>query len=81
MDPAVLIPRPETEELVEWILADFPQNESLKAVDVGTGSGAIGISLKLVRPSWQLTLTDLSGAALQIAQKKCSAIISRGCNN
>lgn len=76
VDPAVLIPRPETEELVEWILADFPQNEPLKAVDVGTGSGAIGISLKLARPSWQLTLTDLSGAALQIAQKNAQQLLA-----
>lgn len=74
VDPTVLIPRPETEELVEWVLADFSQQTTLKVADIGTGSGAIGISLKLERPNWQLLLTDLSPAALQTAQKNADRL-------
>ena len=52
--PAVLIPRPETEELVEWILEE--QNQDRKTVvDVCTGSGCIALALAKQRPSWQLT--------------------------
>lgn len=69
VDPAVLIPRPETEELVEWILQDFGDRRNLRVVDIGTGSGAIGISLKLAAPSWEVFLTDISSEALQVAKK------------
>lgn len=63
-----LIPRPETEELVDRCLKENP-NDPLTVVDVGTGTGAIGISLKLDRPNWQVTAIDISKDALKIAKK------------
>jgi release factor glutamine methyltransferase len=74
VDPAVLIPRFETEELVEWILQDFGNCQNLRVADIGTGSGAIGISLKLAKPNWQVLLTDISNEALQVAQKNATAL-------
>ncbi|WP_203649735.1 peptide chain release factor N(5)-glutamine methyltransferase [Secundilactobacillus yichangensis] len=69
----VLIPRQETEELVEWILTANPQL-TLSVLDVGTGSGAIGVTLKKQRPNWQVTLSDLSGAALKVAQENANRL-------
>ena len=63
---AVLIPRPETEELVTLALKLAPVNG--KVLDMGTGSGAIPIALKYERPDLQLTASDLSPEALKIAQ-------------
>lgn len=69
----VLIPRQETEELVEWILA-ANQQPQMSVLDVGTGSGAIGITLKKQRPDWQVTLSDLSTAALAVAQENAKRL-------
>jgi release factor glutamine methyltransferase len=63
----VLVPRPETEALVELAL-DLPA-KAPKVVDIGTGSGIIGITLALERPHWQITLTDSEATALGIAQQ------------
>ncbi|KRN29304.1 hypothetical protein IV38_GL000186 [Lactobacillus selangorensis] len=71
--PATLIPRPETEELVEWALNTLP-NQPLQAVDIGTGTGAIAVSLKLERPAWQLTATDLSASAVQVARANAAQL-------
>ena len=61
-----LIPRPDTETLVEQVLAlALPANA--RVVDLGTGTGAIGITLALEQPAWQVTLVDNSAAALQVA--------------
>ena len=68
---ATLIPRVETEDLVEWILTDQAATD-LKIADIGTGSGAIGLSLKANRPSWQVTLTDLSEATLAVAKENAA---------
>jgi release factor glutamine methyltransferase len=65
--PAVLIPRPETEELVEWILADTPNTIPRRVLDIGTGSGCIPIALAHQRPNWHLWALDISAQALQIA--------------
>ena len=68
VDERVLIPRPETEELVELILAENPNTE-LKVLDIGTGSGAIAVSLKESCPLWQVTASDLSVDALELARE------------
>lgn len=66
VSPAVLIPRPETEHLVEWALTlDLAQNARI--VDVGTGSGCIILTLAAERPGWQCTGTDISAEALAVA--------------
>lgn len=71
VDQRVLIPRPETEELVDLILAENPDTP-LSVLDIGTGSGAIAISLKEERPAWQLTASDISSDALSLAQDNAS---------
>ncbi len=77
VSPAVLIPRPETAELVDWILEDtHPQElkaQSPKLLDCGTGSGCIALALKKARPTWQITGLDISPEALQIAQQNAQA--------
>ena len=64
--PDVLIPRPETELLVELALARLPQGGAL--LDVGTGSGAIAIACALARPDARVHASDLSSAALAVAR-------------
>ncbi|MCH5585167.1 peptide chain release factor N(5)-glutamine methyltransferase [Shimazuella sp. AN120528] len=69
--PDVLIPRPETELLVEHVLhkADvLYRDRPIRVVEVGTGSGCIAITLQLERPHWSVTTIDLSADALQIAK-------------
>jgi len=66
VDERVLIPRPETEELVQLILADNPK-ENLKILDIGTGSGAIALALAKNRPNWLVTAVDISQEALDLA--------------
>jgi release factor glutamine methyltransferase len=66
--PAVLIPRPETEHLVEAVLNLLPKDQPLKIVDVGTGSGAIAIALALHLPLAAMTALDISTEALKIAE-------------
>ncbi|MDO4666385.1 MAG: peptide chain release factor N(5)-glutamine methyltransferase [Streptococcus sp.] len=68
VDERVLIPRQETEELVSLILAE--NNDSTCSVlDIGTGSGAIAISLAYARTSWDLTASDISKEALEVAME------------
>ncbi len=69
----VLIPRPETEELVDWILKQEGK-DSLTVLDIGTGSGCIPITLKLERPNWQLHALDVSAGALQVAHWNAEAL-------
>jgi len=68
VDKNVLVPRPETELLVEKILF-FYDSKPLKLLDLGTGSGAIGLSLISERPSWEVYCSDLSFKALNVAQE------------
>lgn len=70
VSPAVLIPRPETEHLLEAALCRLPENGSLW--DLGTGSGIIAISAKLERPDSLVFASDFSAASLQIAQKNAT---------
>ena len=65
--PSVLVPRPETELLVELALARFDAAPR-RVADLGTGSGAIALALAKERPQWWIVATDNSAAALQIAQ-------------
>jgi len=68
VDKNVLIPRPETEELVEWIVKNHKNRNSLKILDVGTGSGCIAISLAKNLPNAKVFALDISSEALTIAK-------------
>jgi release factor glutamine methyltransferase len=65
--PAVLIPRPETEHLVEAVLARLPKDIPLQIADIGTGSGAIAVALAVHLPLAEITALDISPEALTIA--------------
>jgi release factor glutamine methyltransferase len=65
--PAVLVPRPETELLIERALALDPEPHA-RVADLGTGSGAIALALASARPGWQVTATDVSAEALAVAR-------------
>ena len=67
VSPDVLIPRPETELLVELAIAQLPTGG--KVLDLGTGSGAVSVTIAHLRQDAQVTATDVSEAALQIAQR------------
>ena len=65
----VLIPRPETEELVDWVIKRNIKKKNLKVVDIGTGSGCIAIAIKKYLPASFVTAIDVSGKALDVARK------------
>lgn len=71
----VLIPRPETEELVQWIIEDLQKKEKndLKILDIGTGSGCIAISLARNLPQAKVSAIDISEEALKIARKNAES--------
>ena len=71
----VLIPRPETEELVSWVVHDERRARAL--LDVGTGSGCIAASLALALPGAEVCAADLSDAALAIAAENCRTLGAR----
>jgi release factor glutamine methyltransferase len=66
-NPAALIPRPETEELVDWVLSEV-QLPSCALIDLGTGTGCIPLAVKAKRPSWQVSAIDVSEEALALAR-------------
>ncbi|MBL8339971.1 MAG: peptide chain release factor N(5)-glutamine methyltransferase [Rubrivivax sp.] len=68
VDPRVLVPRPETESLVDWALEVGAVAPRPRVADLGTGSGAIALALKRQRPEWQVTGSDRSADALAIAE-------------
>ena len=70
--PATLIPRPETAELVEWILQEADRDKPLSVLDIGTGSGCIAIALKKAAPHWQVTGLDISEEALAVAKENAT---------
>ena len=69
VSPDVLIPRPETEHLVEAVLERFGREANARIVDVGTGSGAIAVALAHALPRSQVTAVDVSSAALEVARR------------
>jgi release factor glutamine methyltransferase len=70
----VLIPRPETEELVEWIAGEVKTKKNiLKIIDIGTGSGCIAVALKKKLPHAEISAIDISNEALSVAAKNAMA--------
>lgn len=74
VDPRVLAPRPDTEALVQWALDTAPTAAALRALDLGTGSGAIALALKHQRPAWQVTASDASADALAVARANAARL-------
>jgi release factor glutamine methyltransferase len=71
VEPGVLIPRPETEELVRWkpLPLPSPKGEGVNILDIGTGSGCIAITLAAMYPEAKVTAWDISEKALEVARK------------
>lgn len=78
LNPDVLIPRPETELLVETCLSKLSSESTGQILDLGTGSGAIALAIAKERPQTQLTATDQSAAALRVAASNAAQL---GLNN
>ncbi len=74
--PGVLIPRPETEQLCQWITEDWNGISSPKLLDVGTGSGCIAITLALDLPQAEVSAIDISQQALDIAQANARRLLA-----
>ena len=72
VNPDVLIPRPETQELVRWIAADRRLSSACRILDIGTGSGCIAVSLAKLLPDAEIEAWDISGGALQVARRNAA---------
>ena len=73
-DTRALIPRPETEELVNWISSKHNASQGLKVLDLCTGSGCIALALKHMNPSWELFGIDLSSKAIDLSNENAKAL-------
>ena len=71
VDPNVLIPRPETQELVSWIVEECQKEEAIRILDIGTGSGCIPVSLAKQLPRAEVESWDISEGALEVASRNC----------
>ena len=74
VSPAVLDPRDDTETLVDWALELIPKDQVFKVLDLGTGSGAVALAICSQRPIAQLTATDASPEALEVARSNAKAL-------
>jgi release factor glutamine methyltransferase len=79
-DSRALIPRPETEELAEWILKWELPTAGHEVLDMGCGSGVLGLTLAAERPEWAVTLADVSPDALALARENAERIEARNVN-
>ncbi|MBC8068872.1 MAG: peptide chain release factor N(5)-glutamine methyltransferase [Deltaproteobacteria bacterium] len=68
VDARVLVPRPETEHLVDWMLEDLRASDAAHVLDVGTGSGAIALAIKHARPELDVLAIDVSAGAVEVAR-------------
>jgi release factor glutamine methyltransferase len=73
--PDVLIPRPETELLVETALELLPENKKCRVADLGTGSGAVALAIASERPAWDVQATDISPGALEVAKGNAKTLL------
>lgn len=73
VDEHVLIPRPETEELVQWVADDHPCVQA-RVLDIGTGSGCIPIALKKLSSAFKVYSCDISGSAIEVAKKNADIL-------
>lgn len=72
--PDVLVPRPDTETLVDWALELLPPDQARTVVDLGTGSGAIALAIQAARPRALVTATDVSAGALAVATGNAASL-------
>lgn len=71
---AVLVPRPETELLVEWVLSVVPKTAPARILDLGTGSGAVALAIATERPQARVVATDISPEALAVARANAARL-------
>lgn len=74
VNPGVLIPRPETEELVQWILDDWKDRPAFRAADLCSGSGCIALALKNERPLWSVSGFEFSSVALKTSENNAESL-------
>jgi release factor glutamine methyltransferase len=72
VNPQVLIPRPETEELVQWVIEDYKNEDSVEIIDIGTGSGCIAVSMQKHLKQHKVSALDVSKTALKQAKKNAN---------
>ena len=76
VNESVLIPRPETEELVQWIIDDHKNNEKVRILDIGSGSGCIGISLARLVQNAVVTCADVSKEAIEVLKTNIEWVLT-----